>query len=274
MQHHFSDPMIEAARQRSPSQLRAGALLMLATLATAACSGGTTSNGSAGNSSLVTQKGRTIQYVPCGTSPSPVAGATVTVGNQSTTTAKDGTYSILVPSGMPFTMTVEKTTVANPNDPTDLKYVKLIEAEDTVTASYNRGDTKVVSADTAGLLSSALPMYDTSKAVITIELVKTGSCTDVGGTTVSVSSAGASALTEYPASCISPDSPNTSATDGVFPGVVVYNLAPGTHTVTASSPKCTQVPYPYTDPSNGLTYDGTVLTEAGTGASFVRVFLK
>jgi hypothetical protein len=239
----------------------------------AACSGASTSNGSAGNGSLVTQKGRTVQYIPCNTSPSPVAGATVTVGSNSTTTAKDGTYSLPVPAGTPFTMTVEKTT-SNPNDPTDLKYVKLIEAEDTVTASYERGDTKLVSADTAGLLSSALPNYDTSKAVITIELVKTGSCTDVGGTTVSVSPASTGALTEYPASCISPDSPNTSATDAIFPGAVIYNLVPGTQTVTAKSPKCTQVPYPYTDPSIGLTYDGTVLTEAGTGASFIRVFLK
>jgi hypothetical protein len=242
-------------------------------LAATACGGSGTSSGSAGNGSLVTQKGRTIKYVPCGTAPAPVAGATVTVGSQSTVTAKDGTYSLAVPAGTPFTMTVEKTT-ANANDPTDLTYVKLIEAEDTVTASYNRGDTKLISTDTAGLLSSALPSYNTTKALITIELVKTGSCSDLGGTTVAISPSSMGALTQYPASCISPDSTNTSATDGVFPSAVIYNLPAGTKTIMAASPKCTQVPYPYTDPTTGLTYDGSVETEAGTGTSFIRVFMK
>ena len=55
---------------------------------------------------------------------------------------------------------------------------------------------------------------------------------------------------------------------------VVYNLTPGRHTVTATSPTCTQIPYPYTDTTTGLTYDGTVTTQAGTGDSFIRVFLK
>jgi hypothetical protein len=245
-------------------------LLLVAGVATACGSSG--ANGSSGPQ--VTQRGRTVQYLPCNTSPAAVAGATVTVGSQTTTTAKDGTYSILVPAGTPFTMSVEKTTIKNPNDPTDLKYVKLIEAEDTVTASYDRGDTKLISADTAGLLSSALTSYDTTKSLLTIELVKTGNCTDVGGTTVAISPSNADAVSLYPAQCISPDPSNASATDGVFPAAIIYNLTPGTHSVTAASPHCTQIPYPYTDPTNGLTYDGTVITEAGTGTSFLRVFFK
>jgi len=83
-------------------------------------------------------------------------------------------------------------------------------------------------------------------------------------------------VTDYPSQCITPVG-GTSATDGVFPtasAAVVYNLTPGKHTVTATSPKCTQIPYPYTDPTTGLTYDGTVTTQAGTGDSFIRVFLK
>ena len=41
-------------------------------------------------------------------------------------------------------------------------------------------------------------------ALLTIELVKTGACTDLTGTTGAVSSAGASAVTQYPAQCASP----------------------------------------------------------------------
>ena len=240
----------------------------LLVLAAAGCS----SNG--GTTALVTQRGRTVQYLPCQTTLAPVAGATVTVGAQTATTAKDGTYSIEVPSGTPFTMTVEKTTISNPNDPTDIKYVKLIEAQDTVKASYDRGDTRLLSVDTASLLSSALTNYDTAKALVTVELVKTGSCADVGGTTVKLSPSDSKAVTIYPQNCISPDPSGPSATKDIFPAAVVYDLSPGTYTVSATSPTCTQVPYPYTDPTNGLTYDGTVTTEGGTGMSFVRVFLK
>ena len=73
---------------------------------------------------------------------------------------------------------------------------------------------------------------------------------------------------------------NPYAADGMFPNAsaaVVYNVTPGTYTLTATSPNCTQVPYPYTDPATGLTYEGTVTTTAaGTamGMSFARVFLK
>ncbi|HEY2509936.1 MAG TPA: hypothetical protein VGI39_03745 [Polyangiaceae bacterium] len=221
---------------------------------------------SSSSGKTVTQTGRTIQYVPCNNDPPAVAGATVTVGSRSVTTAKDGTYSIEVPADEPFSMQVTKT-----SDPT---YVRLIEADDTASTNYNRGDTKLIDTPTATLLSSALPNYDATKALLTLELVKTGSCTDLGGTTITVTPSNADALVQYPASCITPVGTNAYVTEGIFPSAVVYNLAPGKPTVTATSPKCTQIPFPYTDPTTGLTYDGTVTTEGGQGTSFLRVFMK
>jgi hypothetical protein len=223
-----------------------------------ACSSGASSG------PTVTQTGTTVDYSPCA-EPTPVAGATVSVGSQTAMTASDGTYSIQVPSGSSFTMTV---TAAN--------YISLIEAADMVTASYDRGNTLMISTSTASFLESALPGFDSSASLLTIELVKTGSCTDVTGTTITVSPTNTSAVTQYPAQCVSPVG-GTSATDGVFPSAsaaVVYNLSAGVHTVSASSPACKQVPYPYKDPTTGLTYEGTVTTQTGNTNAFTRVFLE
>ena len=225
----------------------------------AACSA---SSGSSGP--VVTQTGKTVSYTPC-SAPTPVAGATVNVGSHTATTAADGSYTIEVPSGVPFTMTV-----------TAPDYIPLTEAEDTVQASYDWGNTLLISTETAMFLEGALTGFDPKMSLLTIELVKTGACTDVTGTTVTVSSPGASAVTEYPAQCASPVG-GASATDGTFPSAsdaVVYNLIPGAHTVTATSPKCTQVPYPYTDPATGLTYDGTVTTQAGNANAFRSAVLN
>ncbi len=219
---------------------------------------------SSGAGPVATQTGKTVSYTPC-SAPVPVAGATITIGSRTATTAADGTYSIEVPSGTPFTMMV-----------TAPSYIPLTEAEDTVAASYDRGDTLLISTETAMFLEDALPSYSATGSLLTIELVKTGACKDVTGTTVAVSSAGSTAVTQYPAQCASPVG-GTSATDGTFPvasDAVVYNLPPGPHTVKVTSPKCTQVPYPYTDAATGLTYDGTVTTEAGNANAFTRVFLE
>jgi hypothetical protein len=235
-----------------------GAVAGVCGLALAACSS------SSGSGPMVMQTGTTVAYSPCAT-PTPVAGATVSVGSSSATTAADGTYSIEVPSGSPFTMSV---TAAN--------YIPLIEAEDTVTAAYARGNTLLISTTTASFLESALPGYESSGTLLTIELVGTGSCTDVTGTTVTVSPTNTEAVTQYPEQCVSPVG-GTSATQGTFPSAsaaVVYNLSAGMHTVSATSPKCTQIPYPYKDPANGVTYDGTVQTQTGNTNSFTRVFLQ
>jgi len=204
-------------------------------------------------------------YSPCANDV-PVAGATITIGSRTATTAMDGTYSIEVPSGTPFAMMA-----------TAPQYIQITEAQDSVAANYDRGDTRMIPSQTASFLTALLPNYSATGALLLIELVKTGSCTDVGGTTVQISPASPNAVTQYPAQCSSPVGPNAYATDGTFPAAsaaVLYNLTPGTQTVTANSPKCSQIPYPYTDPTTGLTYDGNVTTQAGTGLSFTRVFLK
>jgi hypothetical protein len=233
------------------------------------------SSGGGGGSKLVTQTGRVITYIECApmataADPDPavtvVAGATVTVGANSTTTAKDGTYTLQVPADEPFVMNVTDA----PN------YVPLLEEQNTVTANYDRGDTQLIPSQTAEFLSDLLPSYDTSLGLITFQLVGTGTCTDLGGSTVTVTGAGSGALTQYPQACTSPTEVAGEAyvTNGIFPAAVVYNVTPGTQTVSAASPKCTQIPFPYTDPTMGLTYDGTVETQGVLGASFVKIFMK
>jgi hypothetical protein len=254
-----------ALKETLPARSAASILLVAAALlaSTEACSS-SSSSPSGPTGPVVTQTGTTVSYTPC-SSPTPVAGAIISIGAYTATTSADGSYSIDVPQGEPFTMTVTAT-----------GYIPLTEAEDTVDATYDRGDTLLIAMDTAMFLEDALPGYSPKGSLLTIELVKTGSCTDVTGTTVSVSSPGTGAVTQYPAQCASPVG-GSSATDGMFPvasDAVVYNLPAGMHTVTATSPKCTQVPYPYTDPSTGLTYDGPVMTQVGGGNSFTRVFLK
>jgi hypothetical protein len=239
-------------------------ILVGATIALTACSSSGSGGGTASSTKLVTQTGRVIDYMACGTTATPVPGAQVAVGSHTATTGADGTYSLQVPAGEPFTMMVTKAP----------SYVQLIEEENTVQADYDRGDTKLVPSGTAMLLSGSLPSYDTSHALVSVELVKTGACTDLGGATVTVSPAGSGALTQYPAACVTPVGTNPYVTDGVFPSAVVYELDPGQKSITATSPKCTQIPFPYTDPATGLTYDGTVETQAGTGTSFVRVFMR
>jgi len=241
-----------------------GPRVSLAVAALTLLGGVTGCSASSGSGPVVTQTGKTVSYTPC-SAPTPVPGATITIGTNTATTAADGSYSIEVPAGTPFTMTV-----------TAPSYIPLTEAEDTVTGSCDRGSTLLISTETAMFLEDALPSYNASGSLLTIELVKTGGCTDLTGTTVAVSSAGASAVTQYPAQCASPVG-GTSVTDGTFPvasDAVVYDLPAGAHTVTASSPKCTQVPYPYTDPTTGLTYDGTVTTQTGNANAFTRVFLE
>jgi hypothetical protein len=224
--------------------------------------------GCGSSSGMITQTGKTVTYTPCAAN-EPLAGATVTIGSHTATTAADGSYSISIPSGTPFTMTVTA-----PN------YIQITEAEDSASADYTRPDTRMILSDTATFLTEELPSYAATGGIITIELVKTGACTDVGGTTVSVSPASSDALTQYPDQCGSPLGQNAYATDGIFPAAsaaVVYNLTPGTYTLTATSPKCSQIPYPYTDPDTQLTYEGTVVVAAagaGMGMSFARVFFQ
>jgi hypothetical protein len=237
-------------------------------VAVGGCGSKSSNSSNSADSGLVTQTGRAVTYTPCASN-EPLAGATVTIGSRTATTAADGTYSIQVPSGTPFTMTATA-----PN------YIQITEAEDSVTTDYDRGDTRMILSETASFFTAELPSYVATGGILTIELVKTAGCTDVGGTTIQVSPSSASALMQYPSTCSSPVGANPYAADGTFPNAsaaVVYNLTPGTYTLTATSPSCTQIPYPYTDPTTGLTYEGTVTTiAAGTamGMSFARVFLK
>src|SRR5205807_1070956 len=140
----------------------------------------------------------------------PVAGATVIAGEQSTTTAADGSYSFTLQKGEPFKLTV-----------TADGYAKLLEQEATLDGDYDKGKTTIVPTNMANLLTSMLSGYDSSLGVLSVQLVPTGGCASEDGATLEVSPAG-SAKVAYFANSL-PNSAMTAVKAGEFPSAVVYN---------------------------------------------------
>jgi len=266
--------------------------LPLAVLAFAACSNGngngsdggtdasTDSEQSDGPANGVKQTGQVVNY---GSTNTPVVGASVTDGTSTVTTDSSGNYTLVVPKDTPYTMTVS-------ND----GYLTLHEQEWKLSADSDRGQTSAVPNLTENLLKGVLqPAPDTDKAVLTVQVIATGSCASATGATISVPGlavdGGAGAYLEYfnGGSPNLPSSASTSVTDGALPSAIIYDLPVGTFSqITVTHPTCTQVAFPVADPKIAtLTYTGNseltassvVVDDAGTMgnvASFMRVFLQ
>ncbi|MGO8994001.1 MAG: hypothetical protein ACLQVI_11780 [Polyangiaceae bacterium] len=189
-----------------------------------------------------------------------VAGAVVTAGDQTATTAADGTFSLTLQKGETFQLSV----VAD-------GYATLLMQQTSLVADYDAGSTTVVPNATASLLTSILSGYDSTLGVLSIAVEPTGACTDEGGATVAVSPAGSSRVV-YMSGGI-PNSSLTAVKEGEFPSAVIYNAAPNVPlTVTVTHPTCTQVAFPVTQ--NGVEYTGEMSTEAGEVTGFARIFLQ
>lgn len=215
--------------------------------------------GGTGTTATVKQTGQIVKYLPCQTTYDPVAGATVTVGTHTTTSDATGNYSLDIEKDTPFVMKV-----------TNTAFVNLSEGETKISADYDRGQTRLIPDSVGDILRPALPDYDASGAIITLEVIKQGACTTLKGATITIDPPDPAAKIQYPSACISPT--GDAMTDDVFPSAVIYNLTPGvSHTISITSPTCTMAPYPFA--YQGLTWDGSVNTETGDAISFVRVFL-
>ncbi len=188
-----------------------------------------------------------------------VGGATVTAGDQVTTTDASGAYSFTVRKGVPFQMVV-----------TAPEYAKLIEQETTLDADFDRGKTNFVSSSTASLLLGSLAGYDERLGVLSVQLVPTGACASEGGAKVSVSPPG-SALVRYFKGGL--PTGNEAVISGEFPSAVIYNTDPGVPlSVTVAEGSCAPVTFPFT--TDGVSYTGGISTEPGLVTSFTRVFLQ
>jgi hypothetical protein len=189
-----------------------------------------------------------------------IAGATVTAGDQTATTAADGTFSLTLQKGDPFQLSV-----------TADGYAMLVEQQTSLQADYDAGSTEIVPNATASLLTSILSGYDATLGVLSVAVMPTGACASEDVTTITVSPAG-SAQVVYMSNGI-PSTTLKAVKGGQFPSAVIYNVAPNTPlTVTATQATCTQVAFPYT--ANGVDYTGVISTQAGEVTGFARIFLQ
>ena len=188
----------------------------------------------------------------------PVVGATVSAAGNKVVTDAEGRYALVVPRGKPIQMRV-----------TAPEHYQLIEQEYVVDKDpYERGDSLVLTKQTANLLSAFLKGYDTTRGLLAIRVVPMRGCASEGGTVLTLDPPGAEI--RYTEGGL--PGTGTSLAAGANNGALFYNVAPGVPvTVTATSPKCEQLPFPVT--YDGVKYTGTQTTEAGESFSFMRVFL-
>jgi hypothetical protein len=190
----------------------------------------------------------------------PVPNATVIAGDQTVTTAADGSYSFTLQKGEPFRLTV----VAD-------GYAKLIEQEATLDGDYDKGATTIVPTTMATLLTGMLNGYDSNLGVLSVELVPMGGCASEQGAEIEVSPAG-SAKVAYMVNKL-PSPTATSVTAGQFPSAVVYNVQPGVQlSLTVTHASCSEAPFPVQQ--GAVKYTGGISTESGQTTGFARVFLQ
>lgn len=124
---------------------------------------------------------------------------------------------------------------------------------------------------------NALTDYDPKKGVMQVRLVTTGGCSDISGSTITVTPSAQAKVIYFRNSLFSPEKTVGAGED---PAVLVYNVDPNVPlTVTVTSPKCTQAPFPFTD--GNATFTGGMKTVPGGDTSgtelasaFVKVFMK
>lgn len=189
-----------------------------------------------------------------------IPGVTVAIDGKTATTKADGTYEIIVPKDKPYTMSVSGE-----------GYYKLNEQEWILKKdSLARGDTSLLSVDTANLLASFLPGRDKTKGLLVVKVQPIPPCDDEGGSTITIEPAGDSKIAYF-----ENGRPNTNAKaaeKGASFSAAFYNVDVGVNIkVNVVSPKCNVVPYPIDQAD--VTYTGNQKTEPGEVLSYVRAFI-
>ncbi|MBS2012373.1 MAG: hypothetical protein JST00_05780 [Deltaproteobacteria bacterium] len=189
-----------------------------------------------------------------------IPDVTVTIDGKSAKTKGDGTYEIIVPKNKPYTMSVSGE-----------GFYKLNEQEWILKKdSLARGDTSLLSVDTANLLASFLPGRDKAKGLLVVKVQPIAPCDDEGGSTLTIEPAGDSKIVYFAGG--RPNADAKSAEKGASFSAAVYNVETGVNIkVNVVSPKCQVVPYPI-DQSE-VTYTGNQKTEPGDVLSYVRAFI-
>jgi hypothetical protein len=189
-----------------------------------------------------------------------VAGATVTVAGKSVTTNADGTYEIVVPRNVPYTMSV-----------TEPEHYKLNEQEWIVKKDFfDRTDTSLLSTTIANLLASFLPPRDPAKGLLVVKVNPLPPCDTEQGSLLAIEPVGASKVTYFSGG--RPNKNTTSTEKGEAFSAAFSDVDINVPIkVTVNSPLCEQLPFPidYQD----VTYTGVQKTEPGNVLSYIRVFI-
>ena len=202
------------------------------------------------------QTGRIVDAVE----KSGVAGAVVTIGGKSVTTADDGTYAIGIARDVPLSMNV-----------TAPDHFKLNEQEWVVKSDlFDRADTSLLSNATAGLLTAFLPTRDPAKGFLAVRVYTIAPCDSEAGATLTLEPPGIAQLT-YFAGGLPSKAATVTSKDETFSGIFT-NVEVGTPLkVVVASPTCEQVPFPVD--YGGVTLTGGQMAETGDAVSYIRVFV-
>lgn len=203
-----------------------------------------------------TQTGRIIDAV----GKSGVAGATVTIGGKTVTTADDGSYAIGITKGAPTSMSVAAA-----------DHFKLNEQEWIVkTDLFERKDTSLLSNSSATLLASLLPARDPAKGLLAVKVYPLPPCVSEQGSTLALRPAGTAKLTYFKGGLPDKTSKVVSK-DEAFSGIFT-DVDPGVPLeVVVTSPICEQQAFPVD--YGGVTLTGAQKAEVGDVVSYVRIFL-
>lgn len=205
----------------------------------------------------VTDKGKVMDF----DTKKPLAGVTVSEGDVTTTTDANGEWTLT-----PLANT--KVTLVFKMD----KYTTLQYPEVMISGDTQRETVSALKVDTLNFVGNSLANWDSTKGIVFVGLKLLPSCTDQAGATITVS-APAGSTTNYVNASGVPQGSLTSVQDGQDPGVAVYNVEPNASVeISVSHPKCTMVPFPYTDGT--LTYTGNVTTTGAQADTYARYFLK
>ena len=230
---------------------------LVAALLAVGCGGSTTGTGGGSSSdmsnpvdagpTIVGQHGVVIDYF----TNAPLAGFTVTDGQDTTTSDADGNFVLPAPAGVALAPTV-----------TGPMYSTLHLPEAMASGvDVNRGAIPIPSSSTFGLEQQVVG-NDQTMALIQVTVLKTGACTAIAGGTVTVNSP-AGALVKYFTTQGLPTAPSFQEVDGAHnkPAAVVYNVPVGQQIdITINHPTCKQASTE--GPLNGMLLSGHVATEA------------
>jgi hypothetical protein len=197
------------------------------------------------NPAIVGQHGTVVDYF----SSTPLAGFTVTDGNNTTTTDAAGYFLLPAPMGVKLNPTV-----------TGPSYSTLYLPEATAAAAdVDRGDIPIPSTSSFALAQNVLAS-DSTKAIVYVTLVRTGSCTSLAGGTLTVLSPAGTSVAYFTPQGLPTGKAFIDRT-GNLPVALVFNVPPGEDvTIALNHPTCTLAP---ADTNvNGAVFTGHVTTAA------------